>query len=849
MKTKLSLSLLLLLLCLLPAASLQAAASAATNRIRGSELSTTNRIYSSNTLFAVIFPYPHPYYTNGTMQISAEDLLESLKLLPGWTGGSGSANALTNFDTRPIELLSSLLVTGRQTNKEVVYLEESISQPAGRNADFGNLSAVTFDLAGTNVALSLHSLATNVLYSSNELYSFIIAAGISANTATNIARFWATNTALQVSNQLMLTLAAKTNPTLYGTVTIDGATASEVAAFGSGKQLVPVAGVSPTEIGFIDGLTENVQDGLDALVARAAILEAQTITNETTTALQIVNRILSLSPGILSNIVASGYGTPYIAVGTNGGTLSFATNLLWRGLVISNDAAGIYSIHAPASSAGSGTNNPVLISGPTLALIPNQTARGQWATNVSYPSTIPTGASNQSSMFLWEVQNTGTNTIHQTNSVAMYVDDYGSNVTTLAIPPLSKLIMQGWLNRSNEWVAIVRTTPYALTFSGAGVTMTTNHTTKTVDAAISGSGSGSSSFNETNITVSNTNLILLDVGSFDLFRLSLLTNYNWRVTNISSLRKRAQVYFQQDTNGQRLLGSADVAGGLLQTNANLQATTNANGLDVLEILPGFFNSNAIAWWPQNFQPRVGFTNSLDNAIYRASSIDLSGTNANVKFTGSAITMSGIGQALTFDGWVNPDTDGTTMYFVQGRNGTSGSTWNGRINTAGAIRFIATDGSGVTILDVTSPNNVADAADGWVHVHLAVDLSNTSNRELYIGGTNLTSSSTWSFYSTSGVLLLDRTDLIFGTDDSNGSDFNGQLGPFWIDDERWPGATYISSFINGGNPVNLGTDGSLPTGSAPDVYMKWGSGSLGVNSGADGGTGTQNGSPTSGPQFP
>lgn len=570
----------LLLLCSAAALPLHGAASTATNRIRGSELSTTNRIYSSNTLFAVVFPYPHPYYTNGTMQITAEDLLASLQLLPGWAGG-GSGNGLTNNETRAIELLSSLRVTGRVTNDNVVQFNENISQATGYNADLWFLSARTLDLNGTNIATALHIIQTNVVWTSNELYSAIIAAGISANTATNISRYWATNAALTTSNQLMNLLASRTNPTLYGTVTVPGVTASEVAAFDSSKGLTTVPGISPTELGFIDGLEENVQDAITSLSSRAGLLESQTITNELSAALQIVNRVLSLSPGILSNLVASGHGTPYIAVGTNGGTLSFATNLLWRGLVISNDAAGIYSIHAPASSAGSGTNNPVLTAGPTIAIIANQTARGQFTTNASYTWTH-TGASNQSSMLEFEFGSTATNLIYNTNLVGYYDVDLGSNVTVTPLPPLSKTILRMWLNRSNEWIGDVKYAAYALEFANG--TTDTNHTLKKVTyTAPSGSGGGGT-LGTTNITLlmgsaTNQNLDLAygatNLASFDL---RLQTNGHVTISNIASLPISVPVplWVRQDTNGNRNVISVANVSGRVITNGVLSVDTNAN---------------------------------------------------------------------------------------------------------------------------------------------------------------------------------------------------------------------------------------------------------------------------------
>lgn len=115
-----------------------------------------------------------------------------------------------------------------------------------------------------------------------------------------------------------------------------------------------------------------------------------------------------------------------------------------------------------------------------------------------------------------------------------------------------------------------------------------------------------------NITVSATNNVLLDFGAANIFKLTLLTNWTETFTNVTLLTKKGYVYYQQDTNGGRLLNNYYVNGGLLQTNAteNMQPTTNASALDLLEIMPGFFVTNLIAYWPQDFQPRIKFTNSL-----------------------------------------------------------------------------------------------------------------------------------------------------------------------------------------------------------------------------------------------
>lgn len=339
---------------------------------------------------------------------------------------------------------------------------------------------------------------------------------------------------------------------------------------------------------------------------------------------------------------------------THGGTNQLAT--------LGNLNVASNSLYSAIGSGAGGTNNPVLSASPSVAIIANQTARAMFTTNASFSWTI-TGASNQSTIVEVELANTSTNTIFATNALAPHVVEYGSNVTTLAIAPTSKLITRSWLNRSNEWVMTTLGAPYALTFSGSGVTLTTNHTTKTVDAAISSSG-GSSTFNETNITVSTTNEVVLNIAAFDIARIKLLTNLN-RLTfsNSSTMVKRAQVYLQQDTNGTRTIANWAVAGGVLQmpTNATTTLTTNANAGDLLELMPGFFPTNVFAWWPQDFHPRVGFTNSLASGAlafnYALSNV---AANAYSAWSPARLLTNAWSSALAL---VVRSSDGATNYIV------------------------------------------------------------------------------------------------------------------------------------------------------------------------------------------
>lgn len=184
---------------------------------------------------------------------------------------------------------------------------------------------------------------------------------------------------------------------------------------------------------------------------------------------------------------ATGIGTPAINLGNptpssllmvNGN--GDATNVtLGSGLSLAGTTL--------SASASGGTNNPILFSGGTLTLIANQTSRHKHSTNASFAFAL-SGASNQSSKVFAEFQNTSTNTIYATNSTGLYDAALSSNVTVIPIAGSSVLLMDAYLSVSNNWVADLRGAQYALAFTGSGVSMGTNHTTKTVTATITGGG-------------------------------------------------------------------------------------------------------------------------------------------------------------------------------------------------------------------------------------------------------------------------------------------------------------------------------------------------------------------------
>jgi hypothetical protein len=164
-----------------------------------------------------------------------------------------------------------------------------------------------------------------------------------------------------------------------------------------------------------------------------------------------------------------------------------------------------------------------------------------------------------------------------------------------------------------------------------------------------------------------------------------------------------------------------------------------------------------------------------------------------------------------------------------------------------IEFSITDGGGSAALGF--PTSTLDT--NWHHVLFSFDMSDVNKRHVYIDDVD----DTPAYVNYNDLTLrLAVANQAIGGNTAGGNLFNGNIADFWFDH-----GTYIDfsveanrrKFIdNIGYPVNLGADGSLPTGNAPEIFLSgdhiyWHS-----NKGTGGGY-TENGELTdaSGPRLP
>jgi hypothetical protein len=149
---------------------------------------------------------------------------------------------------------------------------------------------------------------------------------------------------------------------------------------------------------------------------------------------------------------------------------------------------------------------------------------------------------------------------------------------------------------------------------------------------------------------------------------------------------------------------------------------------------------------------------------------------------------------------------------------------------GKLRLRATNAAGTDVIVLES--SAYTSAAGWTSLLVSFDLSDSAKRHLYINDTSDLSVVTF----VNDTIDYTRNSWLIGIDTA-GNRFMGCLSEFWFA----PGiyidfsiAANRRKFIDAaGKPVFLGADGSLPTGTAPILYLNGDSTDFQTNRGTGG----------------
>jgi hypothetical protein len=239
-----------------------------------------------------------------------------------------------------------------------------------------------------------------------------------------------------------------------------------------------------------------------------------------------------------------------------------------------------------------------------------------------------------------------------------------------------------------------------------------------------------------------------------------------------------------------------------------------------------------------YGPMPGFAATSIGTINGGSYI----TNA-VKYNGSTdylssagLTSIADGKKGSFSGWVQLDGSGQQLLFAIGSGPRFLVLW-----AQSAFTIQGKNSSNNTILKLQSSASYSNTTI-WYNILASWDLS-AGTGYLYINDVSDLSSSTL----TNDTIEYSDTAVSTFIARANAGDYlNGSLAEIWFDPTSeidFSSATNRHKFIDtNGYPVNLGSDGSTPTGSQPILYLKSSASTADANAGS-GGDFTIGGTPT------
>lgn len=180
-------------------------------------------------------------------------------------------------------------------------------------------------------------------------------------------------------------------------------------------------------------------------------------------------------------------------------------------------------------------------------------------------------------------------------------------------------------------------------------------------------------------------------------------------------------------------------------------------------------------------------------------------------------LSGVSNAktATFSFWVKMNGGNLSSQFLFAPSVHSTDTSRCAVNrdASNHITIICRNADPTNILVANGSTAITDAT-GWVHVFVYFDLANSANRGMYINGAAETV--TWTTYINAAYHITGAgLKSTVAQSYSGGSKGNCCLSEMWFSQEY---VTDVSKFYSGGEPVDLGADGSTPTGSQPAVYL-------------------------------
>ena len=217
--------------------------------------------------------------------------------------------------------------------------------------------------------------------------------------------------------------------------------------------------------------------------------------------------------------------------------------------------------------------------------------------------------------------------------------------------------------------------------------------------------------------------------------------------------------------------------------------------------------------------------------YTANAVTFDGTNDYLSHT-SAFAGVTDGKQITVSFWARFETYPSATFQILGSQpGRASISYSG--NGTETMQLVLRDTSNVLNTNVGCGPD-PHVAGVWYHHLISVDTS-TGTANCYVDDADSMQTFT---APTDATLDFDMTSWAIGSTHSGNSKLDGQIADLWIDF-----GTYIDfsieanrrKFISAaGYPVNLGANGSIPTGSTPDIFLSGDTATWHTNDGTGGG---------------
>lgn len=231
------------------------------------------------------------------------------------------------------------------------------------------------------------------------------------------------------------------------------------------------------------------------------------------------------------------------------------------------------------------------------------------------------------------------------------------------------------------------------------------------------------------------------------------------------------------------------------------------------------------------------------SIYAAPTVKFDGANDYLT-RGAGLTGASDADAGIFSVWVDFNgTDSNWQYFVTN----DGEYFIIRRNTSNYVEVSMYNSvRGSTIFSCTSTVTVT-ASSGWVHILISWDLS-ASAAHLYLNDVDRYSAGTL----TAGTLDYTWSECTIGARAGGSNPLDADVADLYLNFGEYLDFSTESNrrkFIDAsGKPVDLGSDGSTPTGTAPIIFLSGETASWHTNKGGGGGM-TETGALTDGSSSP